>query len=74
LWIDIYYYFDSFGTLAKYLSNVLGMLENGMSLPYHPSVSPPSPMVDLKFTEEKQYLVDPSFPGIKNRMYASDEF
>ncbi|XP_058744142.1 zinc finger CCCH domain-containing protein 30-like [Vicia villosa] len=54
----------------------LGSLENGMPLPmpYSPSVSPPSPVADLKFTEKKEYLVDPSIPDIKDSIYASDEF
>lgn len=63
-----------FSISASVDSSSSGFLENGMSLPYPPSVSPPSPVVDSKFTENKQYPVDPSFPGIKNSMYASDEF
>ncbi|XP_004510954.1 zinc finger CCCH domain-containing protein 30-like [Cicer arietinum] len=55
-------------------SSSSGSLENGTALPYSPSVSPPSPMAELKFTEKKEYPVDPSLPDIKNSIYASDEF
>jgi hypothetical protein len=55
-------------------SSSSGLLENGMTLPYSPSVSPPSPVADLKFTQKKEYPVDPSLPDIKNSIYASDEF
>ncbi|CAJ2657480.1 unnamed protein product [Trifolium pratense] len=55
-------------------SSSSGLLDNGMTLPYSPSVSPPSPVVGSKFTEKKEYPVDPSLPGIKNSIYASDEF
>ncbi|CAI8607506.1 unnamed protein product [Vicia faba] len=67
---------DAFSGPVSVDGSSLGSFENGMLLPmpYSPSVSPPSPVVDLKFTEKKEYLVDPSIPDIKDSIYASDEF
>ncbi|KAI5421294.1 zinc finger CCCH domain-containing protein 30 [Lathyrus oleraceus] len=64
---------EFFGPVSVDASS-LGSLENEMPLPYSPSVSPPSPVANLKFTEKKEYIVDPSIPDINNSIYASDEF